>query len=170
MIRLRNVCTAFLRNGGDYLLMKRADSRKIGPGLWYGVGGHMEPDEISSPQDACLREILEETGIPASEIVDLQHRYIVMRRSGDKIVVNHFFFGQTGTRTVTASEEGALYWVPEREVLDRPFFNAIRLTLAHYLESGGQMAELLVGTVDQAEDPLIRWTPLRDMSQEGRPS
>jgi len=170
MIRLRNVCTAFLRNDGDYLLMKRSDSRKIGPGLWYGVGGHMEPDEIGRPYDTCLREIQEETGIPADEIVDLQHRYIVMRRSGEEIVVNHFFFGQTRTRAVTASEEGALFWVPEREVLDRPFFSAIRLTLTHYLESGSQPADILVGTVDQGEDAFIRWTPLRDMSQEGRQS
>ena len=46
MITLRNGVAAFLQNGGNYLLMKRADNRKTAPGVWSGVGGHIEPHEI----------------------------------------------------------------------------------------------------------------------------
>ena len=147
--------------------MKRSENRKIGPGFWYGVGGHLEPDEINIPYDACLREIQEETGIGPDEIEDLQMKYIVMRRGSDEIVLNYFFFGRTLTRAVTASDEGTLTWVPESEVLEYHFFEAIRLTLAHYLETGRQTDGVLVGVVDRAPGSAIQWTPLHDMSQGG---
>jgi len=47
MITLVNYVAAFLQNDNQYLLMKRADNRKINPGYWSGVGGHIEPHEIS---------------------------------------------------------------------------------------------------------------------------
>lgn len=167
MIQTRNVCTAFLKNGDDILLMKRSASRKIAPGYWYGVGGHLEPSEINNPQMACLREINEETGIRAEDISDLQLKYIVMRRSRDEIVVNHFFFGSTRTRSFLESDEGTLSWVAERDVLDRQFFDAIRLTLDHYLKTGGKTRDVLAGIVDDNAGSAIHWIPLHDMNKEG---
>ena len=61
MITLRNGVAAFLQNNGSYLLMKRAENRGIAPGVWSGVGGHIEPNEINDPLAACYREIEEET-------------------------------------------------------------------------------------------------------------
>lgn len=165
MIQLRNVCTAFLKNGDDYLLMRRSDNRKIAPGYWYGVGGHLEPDEINQPHLACLREIFEETGIRESEIEGLQMKYIVLRRSHDEIVVNHFFFGQARTRTVIDSDEGTLSWVAEGEVLNRRFVETIRLTLVHYLDQGRQSDDVLVGVVDSEPASVIRWQPLHDWAE-----
>ena len=167
MIQLRTVCTAFLRHDDDYLLMKRSANRKIGPGFWYGVGGHVEPSEMNNPHAACLREIFEETGIPASEIEDLQEKYIVMRRGGDEIVVNHFFFGRVKTRQVTESDEGHLYWVPAGEVLDHSFFDAIRLTLVRHFEDGDRSEDVMVGIVDGEPEATIRWSPLHDMNPGG---
>ncbi|QHQ60211.1 NUDIX domain-containing protein [Anaerocolumna sedimenticola] len=63
MIKLRNMATAYLMNRNEFLLMKRAAGRNLAPGLWAGVGGHLEPEELNSPKEACLREIYEETGI-----------------------------------------------------------------------------------------------------------
>jgi 8-oxo-dGTP diphosphatase len=62
MINISNGAVAFLKRGDDYLLMKRADNRKIALGVWSAVGGKLEPYELNDPQAACLREVQEETG------------------------------------------------------------------------------------------------------------
>ena len=62
---LINYVAAFLRNNDEYLLMERANNRKINPGFWSGVGGHVEPHEINDPLSACYREIEEEAGMIA---------------------------------------------------------------------------------------------------------
>lgn len=76
MITLSIATAAFLKRGSDYLLMKRAPNRKVAPGVWSGVGGHMECDELNNPQKTCLREVLEETGITKEQIQDLKLRYL----------------------------------------------------------------------------------------------
>jgi 8-oxo-dGTP diphosphatase len=81
MIILRSITAAFLRNGGKYLLIKRSNNREIAPGIWSGVGGHMEPHEINKPLLACYREIEEETGITRDKINSLELLYIIVRRS-----------------------------------------------------------------------------------------
>lgn len=172
-MRLRNVATAFLMNGDDILMTERSQTRKIAPGYWYGVGGHLEPDELNDPHAACLREIREETGLDASHVLDLRLRYIVLRRSGQEIVINYFFFGRTDTRKVAqAAGEDVLHWIPRREALDRPFFPAIGLTLAHGLEAGAANGaagddRLQMGLVALANDePAIRWRDIVDWADQ----
>ena len=49
----------------EYLLLRRADS-----GVWQGVAGGGEDDE--GPEDAAIRETLEETGVALSALVNLE--------------------------------------------------------------------------------------------------
>ena len=49
----------------EYLLLRRADS-----GVWQGIAGGGEDDE--GPEDAAIRETLEETGIALSALVNLE--------------------------------------------------------------------------------------------------
>jgi ADP-ribose pyrophosphatase YjhB (NUDIX family) len=37
--------------------MKRSMAKKIAPGKWAPIGGHIEEGEMSAPERACLREI-----------------------------------------------------------------------------------------------------------------
>ena len=53
------VATAYVVRGGRTLLLRH---RKLG--LWLPPGGHIEPGE--TPDEAVLREVLEETGLRAS--------------------------------------------------------------------------------------------------------
>lgn len=76
MITLLNSAAAFLKRDGNYLLMKRAENRKIAPDVWSGIGGRFEPHELNEPQAACLREIKEETGINAGQIRGLVLRNV----------------------------------------------------------------------------------------------
>ena len=49
----------------EYLLLRRADS-----GVWQGIAGGGEDDE--GPEDAAIRETLEETGVALSALVNLE--------------------------------------------------------------------------------------------------
>jgi dihydroneopterin triphosphate diphosphatase len=64
------VCTA----GGEVLLMERVAP----PGWWQSVTGSLEPGE--TPREAAVRELAEETGLPADGLVDLglSHRFPIL--------------------------------------------------------------------------------------------
>ncbi len=166
MIKLKNIVTVFLKNNNDYLLMKRADNRKIAPGFWNGISGHMEPWEINDPYRTCLREVQEESGIQEKDIKELSLKYIILRKSKDEMVVNYFHFGKTQRREVSASEEGTLHWVPESEVLKRKHVDVIRLTLEHYLETGDGAEDIMFGTVKEKDgQPFMEWLMLHDWQE-----
>ncbi|MCY0901598.1 MAG: NUDIX domain-containing protein, partial [Firmicutes bacterium] len=81
-VRLRQMTCAFLEQGSDLLLMKRSDTMYIAPGLWAGIGGHLEPHEVRDPLACVLREIAEETGMNPQQIRDLRLHSIVSRLRG----------------------------------------------------------------------------------------
>jgi len=79
MYTARLMTSAFLWHGSDVLLLRRSGSKTLHPNLWTGVGGHIEPDEVTTPDSACLREIVEETGITSKDLVGFHLRYIILR-------------------------------------------------------------------------------------------
>lgn len=143
--------------------MKRSEKRKIAPGYWAGVGGHLESDEINNPQMACLREIYEETGIHENDIDDLKLKYIILRRSKNEIRVNYIFFGNSRIREVVDTDEGRLYWIAKEELLNQEFTETIRMTLVHYLKCGSNVNDVVVGTVScENNKPVMNWNLLQD--------
>jgi 8-oxo-dGTP diphosphatase len=99
----------FLLNGDDILLIKRSPNARLYPGMYNGVGGHVErgEDVLSSAQ----REIREETGL---DVPDLSLRCLLNVDEGaDRPGVLVFVFvGHIEHRDVAASGEGTLHWVP----------------------------------------------------------
>lgn len=134
MIRVRTMTGAFLFHHGDVLMLKRSNDKKIAPGLWSCVGGHVEPHEHSSPEKSCLREIEEETGIPRSEIKNFTLRYILLRRKQDELNQHYIFFGDSNTRTIRSSEEGELHWVKCSDAADLEMSLSLTLMYEHYLQ------------------------------------
>lgn len=163
MIKLRTMAAAFLMNDGEFLIMKRSASRVLSPGLWAGVGGHLEPAELNDPRAACLREVLEETGIAEKDIANLSLRYITVRRREDEIRIQFIFFGDALVREVIQTREGELHWIHERDLLDRELSFATRAFLKHFLESDRKSDTVLVGTISAENGrPVIHWDPLQD--------
>ena len=60
----RTLC--FVTHGDDVLLLKRASHKRVYPGLYNGVGGHLERDE--DPLTGAVREIQEETGLELASV------------------------------------------------------------------------------------------------------
>ena len=78
MISIRYFAIAFINNEGKHLMMKRSGRSEIATNMWAPVGGHLEEGEHKNPYEACLREILEETGIAGKHINSLDMKYIVI--------------------------------------------------------------------------------------------
>src|SRR3954451_8566451 len=105
----RTLC--FIRNGDDVLLMKRGEHRRIFPGRYNGIGGHLERDE--DPLSGALREIREETGLSVANI-RLRALYNVDAKQSVGIVL-FVFTAEATSRKVHDCEEGSLHWIPITE-------------------------------------------------------
>ena len=60
------VVTSFLTNGGKILILKRSNEVRAMKGLWAGISGRIEGDEV--PLARAKKEILEEVGATDSQI------------------------------------------------------------------------------------------------------
>jgi len=143
--------------------MKRDIDREIAPGLWSGVGGHIEPSELNDPLSTCLREIFEETGIMYDHIFNLELRYIIIRRAGDVIRQNYIYFGETDISDVADTEEGTLHWVSQTELLEREFTKTYDAMLRHYINASDEKTPVVVGVTENINGKLhMSWSDVED--------
>ena len=166
MITLKNYVAAFLRCGDKWLLMKRADNRKINPGVWSGVGGHIELHEMNTPLAACYREIEEETGIPQSTIALLDLLYVITRRSGNEIRQSYVYFGETDMSDITQTDEGVLSWIPCGELQKRKYTATYASMLEHYENRSGNDRAVYVGVASDSGGKLaMNWSKCEDFEK-----
>lgn len=114
----RTLC--FVTHGDDVLLLKGAPDKRIWPGKYNGVGGHVERDE--DVLQAARREIQEETGLTVHA---LRLRGIVNIDAGDDQtgIALFVFTAQANERTLSPSPEGSLEWhacdrLPHEDLVD----------------------------------------------------
>lgn len=124
--------TAFLRYKDTFLLQERSEDAKIAPGMWYGVGGHVEDNEYQTPNAAVLREIYEETGLDSSFIDSISLKYVALNYE-DSIYINYIYFGTIDTDKVIANDEGELFFVEIDEIKLKRFHPLIKACLEHRL-------------------------------------
>ncbi|QLG28066.1 NUDIX domain-containing protein [Halorarum halophilum] len=116
---MANVVTAFLRNRGEVLLVRRSDAVGTYRGRWGGVSGYVEGD-TDDPVEEAYREVEEEVGIGPEALTFV--------RAGDTVRVDdeegeftvHPLLFDCATREVTPNEELAAHeWVPATAMLER---------------------------------------------------
>jgi len=161
-MRLRMMAGAFIINGTDYLMMKRAENRRLAPGMWGPVGGHVEPYELNDPKATCLREIYEEAGIEEKDFEKLDLKYIIFRKEKDEIRLHYIFIGIAKIRNYEdKTNEGELHWLMEGELLEKTMSFTVRMALEHYIELGHKSNEIIVGTVSEVDNkPYMNWNTL----------
>lgn len=106
----------FLTHGDEILLMKRAADRRILPGRYNGLGGHIERGE--DPLASAYRELAEEAGIRPRE---LRLRAIYHIDDGQESGALVFVFtGESPTRQLAPAfrhaAEGELRWLPRGDL------------------------------------------------------
>ena len=145
--KLRQMTALYLLKEEKILLLYRVGSRVVEPS-WCGIGGHLEPAEISDARTGLLREVREEIGLTENELDDLRLRYVTMRYTKGELRYNHYFFARLKENAVLpeSCDEGRLEWVPTEEVLERNMPLSAKFVLEHYL-SEGQNTDLLYGGI-----------------------
>jgi 8-oxo-dGTP diphosphatase len=101
----------FLFRKNRVLLLERAPHKGFAPGRWTGVGGRVEPDEMSNLEAAALREVAEEAGIEAEDVEDLDIRVVLTRPEDGDVTTVVFFAGYTDREGLPPCSEGRLHWV-----------------------------------------------------------
>ncbi len=113
-----HVVTAFLRNRGDVLLLRRSDEVGSYAGRWGAVAGYAEDD-----LDRAVREeIREETGVDPDAVTLVRRGDpfpVEDEERGTRWVVHPYLF-DCPTREVSTNRETAEHeWVPPTEILRR---------------------------------------------------
>lgn len=155
------MASAFIFSERRILLMKRSENKELAAGKWAGVGGHVEPHEIVNPEEACLREIREETGIISSELSNFKLKYIVTRKKNDEIRLEFVYIGDTSVDKLSTTNEGELHWIDLDDVLNLDMPPSVWFTLEHYFQKGRYTDEIFAGVVDYSKDiPTVNWALL----------
>ena len=120
MSELTTLC--YIRRGDDILFIVKRDKDDPNSGKYLGVGGHFETGE--TPEECCLREIFEETGIAKDELDNFSYRGLATFIS-DKYGVEymHIFTADliSGREVVPGNcDEGELMWFPIGSIYDLP--------------------------------------------------
>lgn len=118
----------FLFNGEEVLLIQRSPQAALFPGMYNGVGGHVERGE--DVMSSARREAREETGLDVS---DLSLRCLLHVDEGkDRPGVLVFVLvGHTTRRDVAESGEGRLHWVPLARIGELNLMPDLPPLLAH---------------------------------------
>jgi 8-oxo-dGTP diphosphatase len=120
----------FLTRGDEILLIKRAADKKLWPGLYNGLGGHVERGE--SVYAAAAREVEEESGLTD---LSLWLCAVVAIDTGETAsgILMFVFHGETEGE-LRPSAEGALEWASVDKVSDLPLVEDIPDLLPRVLD------------------------------------
>jgi 8-oxo-dGTP diphosphatase len=125
----RVLCFVTTASGDEVLLLKGAPDKRIWPGKYNGLGGHVERGE--SVHAAARREIREEAGV---EVEDLRLRGVITIETGEPAGIGLFVFTATALgRAIRPSTEGTLEWVPSHRIAELDAVEDLPVLLPHVL-------------------------------------
>ena len=105
----------YIEKDDCYLMLHRIKKEHdINKDKWIGIGGHFEGTE--SPDECLKREVLEETGLT---LTSYRFRGLVTFVAGDQCLEYMALYTADGfTGEIKECDEGALEWVPKKDVYD----------------------------------------------------
>lgn len=119
----------FITQGERVLLLKGAEDKRLWPGLYNGIGGHIEKGE--DVLFAAKREILEETNLIATQLW-LCGTITIDTQTNPGVCV-FVFKGETKEDGLIPSQEGTLEWVKFSDVNHIPVVSDLRVLLPKIL-------------------------------------
>lgn len=134
-MRYTKIVTSFIKNDNKVLLLKRSDKVKTMKGLWAGVSGIIEYNEI--PLNRAKIEIFEEVGLKEEQIKILKSlnamRITSPQYKNHEWVVYPFLFTTENLEIKLNWENSDYCWINPKEItkfetvpnLDKVLFNLI---------------------------------------------
>ena len=123
---MRNTTLCHIEKNGCYLMLHRVKKENdLNRDKWVGIGAKFEDKE--SPEEANLRETLEETGLT---LKNAEYRGIVTFVS-DKWETEymHIFYADKFEGTVKECDEGELCWVNKKDIFSLPIWEGDKIFL-----------------------------------------
>ena len=120
----------FVVDRDEVLLLRGAPDKRIWPGLYNGVGGHVESGE--DILTAAKREVLEETGLAVDDLC-LRGVVNIQTPTPNTGIVMFVFTANATGHNARPSPEGALAWVPISAVTKLPTVPDVPMLLEHAL-------------------------------------
>ena len=136
--KLRNMASVYFTRNHEILLLYR-QGKSIVSNMWIGsAGGHFEKEELNDAKACILREISEELGLNPHNILNLQLRYISLRKMDDEIRQNYYFFAELDDSIPVSlnSTEGNLQWFSFEDIADLTMPFTARYVVNHYIYTG----------------------------------
>ena len=119
----------FITRADDVLLLKGAATKRIWPGLYNGIGGHLEQGEDALT--AARRELWEETGLA---VPGLQLCGTLIVDASPRLGIGIFIFrGEYEGGDLRSSIEGNLEWHPANQIDRLPLVEDLSIILPRVL-------------------------------------
>lgn len=121
-----NTCLCYIEKDGKYLMLHRVKKENdLNHDKWVGIGGKFEKGE--TPEDACLRESFEETGLT---LKNLSYRGLVTFVSNEwGTEYMHLFYSNSFEGDLKECDEGNLEWVEKSMVYELPLWAGDKIFL-----------------------------------------
>ena len=121
-----NTCLCYIEKEGKYLMLHRVKKENdLNHDKWVGIGGKFEKGE--TPEEACLRESFEETGLT---LKNLSYRGLVTFVSDEwGTEYMHLFHSNSFEGNLKECDEGNLEWVEKSDVYNLPLWAGDKIFL-----------------------------------------
>lgn len=123
---MKNTTLCYIEKDGQYLMLHRVGKKKdLNENKWIGVGGKIEKGETAT--DGAIREIKEETGLDAIEIV---FRGIVNFKSDIWEEENMYLYSVYDFKgEIIECDEGNLEWIDKKELFNLTLWEGDKIFL-----------------------------------------
>jgi len=138
---MKDTTLCYLENKGRYLMLLR-NKKKNDPNKnkWIGVGGKLEAGE--SPHECARREIFEETGIKADNLLYRGRVHFNSDIYEDEIM--HLFTAFCDTEDFISCNEGELRWIKKEDVMGLNLWEGDKVFLEYLLNDSDEFFEMTV--------------------------
>ena len=145
----RSMASVYLLKDDQILLLYRQGSRVVN-NVWIGsAGGHMEPQEMDTPETCALRELHEELRLTEDDITPPVLRYITLRLKNGEVRQNYYFFARLREDKALTSTEGQLHWVKFEDIPQLKMPSSAKHMILHYLKEGRYTDCLYAGITEE---------------------
>lgn len=139
---MRKTTLCYIEKDNEYLMLYRNKKQNDdNEGKWLGIGGKIEPGE--SPDDCCVREVMEETGIQLNSF----HFYGVIQFRATTYEDEDMYLYSSSDfilpQELPECDEGELKWIPRTELMSLPMWEGDKAFLQKILDGKKKIAMTL---------------------------